>query len=191
MVLLSFMSFHVKLSNKSPQPRIGHGSSAVADDAFWSRVPALWTLGVMWSLSAITLLLIFVGCATQRDTPPYVYTPPVVVSLASLCSTNGYSLAIFTFSNVSSAPMWYDGEGRESPACCMEYKSMPLAEHSPGFYWGDTGLGRYKLSPGESGTFRVTRKQFSGPFRAGVWLCEEWDNRTANDSIYWSPYVTP
>lgn len=145
----------------------------------------------MRSLNTIILLVIFAGCAARRDTPPYVYTPPVVVSLVSLYSTNGYSLATFAFTNVSSVPMWYDGEGRESPACCIEYKIMPLAEHSPGTYWGDTGLERYKLSPGESGTFRVTRKQFSGPFRGGVWLCEEMDNRTADDSIYWSPFITP
>jgi hypothetical protein len=146
----------------------------------------------MRSIVAFTSTLILLGCAAQHPEQPYVYRPPVTVTLTSLRRTNNYFVAVFTVANVSSEPMWFDGEGRDNPACCIEYKNMPLAEHTPGgYYWGDTGLGRYMLAPGESSLFNIRREQFSGPFRAGVWLSADPNNETQHDLIYWSNFVSP
>jgi hypothetical protein len=144
-------------------------------------------------LIASIFALVVLGCATQPQQQNYVYTPPVVVTLKALYRTNNYSVAVFTMKNISSEPMWYDGERRDHPPCCIQYRSVIQTEACPdmGEFWGDTGLMRYKLAPGEAGTFRVRRSQFLEPFRAGVWLSKEADNRTVNDSVYWSTLVSP
>jgi hypothetical protein len=144
--------------------------------------------------AALTLIpiLVFVGCSTERRVQSYIYSPPVVVTFHSLRRTNDSSIAAFEMTNVSREPMWFDGEAEDRPACCIEYKSMPVAEHSAGGgLWGDAGLGRYQLGPGESREFHVVRSKFTGSFRAGVWLSSEADNKTQNDLIYWSDFVSP
>ena len=142
-------------------------------------------------LSVFLLLLVVAGCASHRDEHPYVYTPPIIVALKNLQHTNDNSIAVFTMSNVGSEPMWYDGEDQDHPACCMEYEGMMYSGHSPGDFWGDAGLGRYELAPGQSVDFIFGRKDFSGPFRVGVWLGEEEDQKTMDDEIWWSAYITP
>ena len=148
----------------------------------------------MRAILAPIVALVLLGCATEERVKPYVYSPPVVVAFKSLQHTNGYYVAVFKMTNVSSEPMWFDGEIRHAPACCIEYKSVPVAEHSKGemgYYWGDTGLSRYQLASGESMDFHIVRREFTGPFRAGVWLSAEADNKTMDDLIYWSDYVSP
>ncbi|MFZ0828465.1 MAG: hypothetical protein WAO02_13680 [Verrucomicrobiia bacterium] len=156
-------------------------------------MPELWTLGVMRAITMFSLLLFMAGCASHHDEQPYVYTPPVVIALKSLQHTNDHSIAVFTMSNVGSWSMWYDGEGQDHPACCMEYKGMMYSGHSMGGLWGDTGLGRYELAPGQSRDFIFGRKEFSGPFRVGVWLGEykDMDMKRLDDLIWWSAYVNP
>jgi hypothetical protein len=145
------------------------------------------------SIFAIFLVLLMLGCASHRHEQSYIYTPPVVITFKSLQHTNNYSFAVFTMSNVSSESMWYDGEDKQHPACCLEYKSISYSGHSPGGdgLWGDAGLGRYELTPGQSCEFKVIREKFSEPFRVGVWLGQEINPSEVEDSIYWSAFVNP
>jgi hypothetical protein len=89
--------------------------------------------------------------------------------------------------------MWFDGEGMQHPGYTIENKSRPLGEPvlSNGLFWGDLGLGRYKLGPGQSSTFTIWRHEFTEPFRVGVWLSPEADNKTFSDRAYWSEIVSP
>ena len=143
-------------------------------------------------LVTLVALLLFEGCEAPRQSGVYNYSAPVVVTFMNLQHTNNSAVAFFMMKNVSDTPMWYSGEEREHPACCVEYKSMPLSSHSAGgSLWGDTGLTRYKLGPGQSVVFGINRSEFSEPFRGGVWLSPELVNKTTIDLIYWSEFVSP
>src|SRR5882672_8096402 len=102
--------------------RKGLEKSAVHDLVHARRYT--YTVRRMRAVLAFISALAVVGCATEQREQPHAYSPPVVVTLKSLQHTNDYSVAVFTMKNVSSNPMWFDGEEREHPACCMEYKSM-------------------------------------------------------------------
>ena len=60
-----------------------------------------------------------------------------------------------------------------------------------GVFWGDTGVGRYQLSPGQSSSFLVHESRLDEPFRVGVWLSPEADNRTFKEQVYWSEPFSP
>jgi hypothetical protein len=134
---------------------------------------------------AISLLLMLVGCTTQRDLPAYVYTPPVVVSLKSMYQTNNCSVLIFTFTNISSNSMSYGGYDREHPVYYYQFKNREPSSND-----GDEIVPSYQLAPGQSGTFQIKLEELhSVPFRAGMMMSEEYTTDTSD--IYWSPYVTP
>lgn len=142
----------------------------------------------MRSFALVSLLVLVVGCASHRPEQPYVYTPPVVIAFKSLQHAHGGFFAVFTMSNVGTEPMWYDGDDRERPPYCIEYKGIKYWEHSKNV---SDMAGRYELAPGQSVDFRLWRREFSGPFRVGVWLGLEKDQKTMNDDIWWSGYVNP
>jgi len=148
----------------------------------------------MRAIAMLSFFLFLAGCASHHE-QPYVYTPPVVIALKSLQHTNDHSIAVFTMSNVGSWSMWYTGEDQDHPAYCLEYKGMMYSLHTMsdcmGGFWGDTGLGRYELAPGQSRDFIVRRKEFSGPFRVGFWLGEYEDMKRLDDLIWWSAYINP
>jgi hypothetical protein len=75
----------------------------------------------------------------------------------------------------------------------VESKSHPYREIEPvvGLYWGEFGVSRYLLSPDQSVTFLVRRNRFDEPFRVGVWLSPEEDNRSFNEQVYWSETYSP
>ena len=68
---------------------------------------------------------------------------------------------------------------------------MLEAMPSVGMFWGDTGIGRYELAPRQSSTFLVRRSRLSEPFRVGVWLSPEPDNKSFHDEVYWSETFSP
>jgi hypothetical protein len=140
----------------------------------------------MRSLIATIPLLLIVGCATQPNLPPYVYTPPVVVSLTSLYRTNNFFVAVFTFTNISSNSMSYCGDDKGHPDFCFQYMGR-----EPSFSNEDALNPSFQLSPGQSGTFFVRRKQFTGPFRAGIEMSGEFDPKIVPSQDYWSAYITP
>lgn len=140
-----------------------------------------------------SLIVLAAGCAGHRQQEAYRYSPPVVVAVKSLQRSNDSFVAFCVMTNVSKEPMWFDGEGMQHPAYTIEYKSRPVFEPvmSDGLFWGDTGLGRYKLAPAQSSTFTIRRHEFFEPFRVGVWLSPERDNKTFSDRVYWSETVSP
>ena len=150
------------------------------------------TLGVVRSFAVFLLLLLVAGCASQSQRPeqPYVYIPPIVITFKSLQKHVGnVSMAVFTMTNVSTEPMWYDGDGRERPASCVQYKGRTYLGYDEADFVSDMS-DRYELAPGQSVDFIFVR-QFLGPFRVGVWLGLEKDRKTMNDDVWWSDYVNP
>ncbi len=142
------------------------------------------------------MLLVTAGCAAHRPEKPYVYSVPVVVTVEKIGSRFGYATAICSMKNVGSNAMWYDATTVDDPAFSFEYKSRPMSEPYPcnGPFWGDMPpyVNRYRLAPGQSVTFVLDGpRRFLGPFRVGVWLSPEADNKTFNDDIYWSEMFTP
>jgi hypothetical protein len=143
-------------------------------------------------LIVMAFILLPVGCATRVPLEPHLYSSAIVVGLKSLRREDNPITATFAFTNVSSIPMWFDGETRRTPACCHGYQSQPLIDYDEnGMLWGDTGIARFKLAPGEWSQFTVRVLESGGPFRGGVWLCPEEDNKTMNDLLYWSDFVSP
>jgi hypothetical protein len=133
----------------------------------------------MRRLVSISLLAFAAGGATPERTP-YVYSPPVVVTITRLRPEYDHWVAVCTMTNTSEHPLWFDGETRESPMYSLESKNHPYREIEPmvGIFWGHTGIGRYMLSPAQSSTFFVRGSRFDEPFRVGVWLSPEEHNRT-------------
>lgn len=142
-------------------------------------------------LIASILLAAVTGCVTHNEEKPYVYTPTITVTLSYLYHTNNCSVAVLEMKNVSEYPIWFEGEDNGQPACCLEYKSSPVAEHSPGMLWGDIPLTMYRLDSGQSNKFVLSRKEFTEPFRVGVWISESRTQEDLQNLIYWSPFINP
>jgi hypothetical protein len=144
-------------------------------------------------LLTMSLLLALAGCETQPRREVYSYSEPVRIILQGLRQDQDGWVAEFAIHNVSSESMWFDGEKKQLPSYCFQYKKLFFSEPvlSNGLFWGDQGLGRYRLGPGEKSTFRIRRSELSEPFRVGVWLSPEADNKTFPDLIYWSETISP
>jgi hypothetical protein len=116
-----------------------------------------------------------------------------VVTIDKLYPKYDYWVAVCTMTNRSEYTLWFDGETRERPVYSVESKSHPYLEIEPmfPFNWGEFGADRYMLSPGQSVTFLVDRNRFEEPFRVGIWLSPEKDNKSFREQVYWSEIFFP
>src|SRR6267142_177797 len=93
---------------------------------------------------SVSLILLTAGCAAHRQKETYAYSSPVVVAVKSLQRSNDSFVAVCVMTNISSEPMWFDGEGMQHPAYTIEYSSQRVYEPvlSNGMFSGDMGWGR-------------------------------------------------
>lgn len=144
----------------------------------------------------LILLLLLPGCATSRNIAPYTYVPPVTIKVGSLPASrdDSFYFGYFTLSNVCEDPMWFLGDGKDVDHY-IEWKSLAWYGPRSGFDCSCTGwhgAEQRKLGPGESVTFRAFLGNYPRePFRVGVRLSPELDNRSQCDRVYWSDWVSP
>jgi hypothetical protein len=146
----------------------------------------------MRTLAALlTLLLVAIGCATDRRPVASTHSDPVDVVLSGLSSTNGHSVATFLVTNVSTEPFWLDAASNGEPIFWLQWKGHFCDLERP---MNEQCIGAARLlAAGHSQSFQVVLRpgvDASEPFRIGV---RGWPHlsEAAPLVFYWSKYESP